>query len=71
MSSLNQTTPHASSFGLTDKQISELMGMSLSWVRKDRITKRLIPFYRLGDAIRYDPETVRGAMLRNMEGGIQ
>jgi hypothetical protein len=42
--------------------------MSVHWVRKDRRGKRLLPSYKLGDAVRYDPERVRQA-LRGMEEG--
>ncbi len=56
---------------LTDKQLAEAINMSLSFVRKDRITKRIIPFFRLGDSIRYDVQTVRKALLSRMEGGVQ
>lgn len=52
-----------------DKTIAELIGMSLHWVRKDRLTKRLLPFFRLGGAVRYDVPTVRSALLARSEGG--
>jgi predicted DNA-binding transcriptional regulator AlpA len=55
-----------------DKKIAEILGMSLPWVRKDRITKRTLPFFRLGGkAVRYDVETVRKAFLARMEGGAK
>lgn len=52
-----------------DKQIAELIGMSVHWVRKDRKTKRILPFFRIGDSVRYDVETVRKVFLSRMEGG--
>lgn len=52
-----------------DKTIAELIGMSLHWVRKDRITKRLLPFFRVGGSVRYDVPTVRKALLARSEGG--
>jgi hypothetical protein len=54
-----------------DKKIAEILGMSLPWVRKDRATKRLVPFFRVGDCIRYDVPTVRKAFLSRMEGGAK
>lgn len=54
-----------------DKTIAELIGMSVPWVRKDRRTKRLLPFFRLGDRVRYDVATVRKALLARVEGGQQ
>jgi hypothetical protein len=43
--------------------------MSVHWVRKDRRTKRLLPFYKLGEAVRYDLERVRQALRATEEGG--
>lgn len=45
------------------------IGLSVSWLRKDRRNKRLIPFARLGGAVRYDMERVREAVHRLEEGG--
>lgn len=53
-----------------DKQIAVVIGMSTAWVRKDRATKRLIPFFRVGDCVRYDVDTVRKAFMSRMEGGV-
>jgi hypothetical protein len=52
-----------------DKTIAELIGLSLAWVRKDRRTARLLPFFRLGGRVRYDVPTVRSALLARSEGG--
>ncbi|MCX7144185.1 MAG: hypothetical protein NT123_24745, partial [Proteobacteria bacterium] len=46
------------------------IGMSVFFLRKDRRTKRLIPFYRLGDRILYDLDRVRVALLNLEEGGF-
>ena len=54
---------------LDEKQIADLLGMSLAWVRKDRRTNRRIPFFKLGDSVRYDWERVRQALLAREEGG--
>ncbi len=59
----------ASQLIVDDKTLAKLIGMSLPWVRKDRRTKRLLPFFRLGDRIRYDVPTVRKALLARTEGG--
>jgi hypothetical protein len=53
-----------------DKKLAEIIGMSLPWVRKDRSTNRLLPFFRVGRAIRYDVSTVRKAFMSRMEGGV-
>jgi hypothetical protein len=56
---------------LTDQEVAELVNMSVPWVRKDRRTKRILPFYRLGRSIRYDTDTVLKAMQSRMEGGAK
>lgn len=45
------------------------IGMSVHWLRKDRRGKRLVPFFRMGGAIRYDLQRVREALARLEEGG--
>jgi len=52
-----------------EKAIAEAIGMSLPWVRKDRRTKRILPFYRIGKSIRYDLGRVREALALREEGG--
>lgn len=52
-----------------ERKIAEIVGMSLPWVRKDRRGARLLPFFRLGSAVRYDVPTVLKAMRARSEGG--
>ncbi len=52
-----------------EKAIADALGMSLPWVRKDRRTKRILPFYRIGKSIRYDLGRVREALTLCEEGG--
>ena len=54
---------------LTEKQTAAQLNISVFWLRKDRRTKRNIPFYRIGDLVRYDLETVRQSLLARTEGG--
>ncbi len=54
---------------ITEHQVAACIGMSVHWLRKDRRTKRLLPFYKLGDSVRYDLERVRQALQRTEEGG--
>lgn len=49
--------------------IAQAIGMSVPWLRKDRRTKRLVPFYRIGKSIRYDIGRVRAALITLEEGG--
>lgn len=49
--------------------VAAALGLSVHWVRKDRIGKRLVPFYRIGGAIRYNLDRVREALAAVEEGG--
>lgn len=49
--------------------LAKALGLSVFFLRKDRQTKRRIPFYRIGTAIRYNPEVVRQALAPLQEGG--
>jgi hypothetical protein len=44
--------------GLTEKQVSKIIGLSVSTLRLDRHKRRGIPYYKIGKAVRYDPEDV-------------
>ena len=46
------------------------IGMSVHFLRKDRRTKRLIPFFKIGDCVRYDLSRVRVALAAMEEGGL-
>jgi hypothetical protein len=65
MPSLDSST----AFAVADKEIAAMIGMSLAWVRKDRATKCILPFFYIGDCVRYDVATVRKSMLDRMQGG--
>jgi hypothetical protein len=65
MSELNQLPRIA----VDEKQIAAAIGMSVGFLRKDRQTKRQIPFYRIGGCIRYDLNRVREALAAVEEGG--
>ena len=43
---------------LTPKQLASRLGMSLPWIYKE-VEKRSLPFLRLGEAIRFDPEEIK------------
>lgn len=45
---------------LRDKELSQILSLSLSFLRRDRIQKTpKIPFIRVGRCVRYDLEQVR------------
>jgi hypothetical protein len=49
---------------------AEAIGMSVHFLRKDRIGKKLIPFTKIGAAIRYDLDRVHEALRAMQHGGI-
>lgn len=51
---------------LNSSQVANLLGMSKVWVYKSA-EKGLLPFYRVGDAIRFDPEEIQ-AYLQQRKG---
>lgn len=63
--------PVVAKIALTEPEMAAALGMSIQFLRKDRSTKRRIPFYRLGTSIRYDVNRVREALALIEEGGIQ
>jgi hypothetical protein len=52
-----------------DVQLAELIGLSVSFLRKDRRADRAIPFMRIRGRILYDLGRVRAALLALEEGG--
>ena len=59
----------AGHLAVDEQTIANTIGMSLAWVRKDRRTKRLLPFIRIGRSIRYSPAAVARALAAAQEGG--
>ena len=54
-----------------DTELSQRLGgaLSPSFLRKDRLGKQRIPFYRVGDRCLYDPVEVAAAIRKNRFGG--
>lgn len=65
----SQMTLTTSPLAVNEQQCAEAIGMSVAWLRKDRRSKRLIPYYRLGGRILYSPERVQAALADLEEGG--
>jgi hypothetical protein len=64
--------PHplsVSDVAVDEREAAKMIGMSVFFLRKDRRTKRLIPFYRIGDRILYNPRRVFEALASLEEGG--
>lgn len=56
-------------FAVDDNTIARALGCSVAYVRKDRRTAKVIPFFRMGGLIRYDIDVVRAKMNASSEGG--
>lgn len=52
-----------------DNAVAAAIDKSVSWVRKDRIGARILPFYRIGGSCRYNLDRVRQALAALEEGG--
>lgn len=48
---------------------AEHIGMSVFFLRKDRIGKKLIPFTKVGRTVRYDMQRVHEALEAMQHGG--
>jgi hypothetical protein len=56
---------------IDDVALAPQIGLSTSFLRKDRRTARVIPFVRAGGRILYSLEQVRAALLARQVGGSQ
>ena len=54
---------------LTDRDVARITGMSLAWVRRQRLVNGGPPYRRLGGCIRYDPAELRGWLASRPAGG--
>jgi hypothetical protein len=61
--------PANDSIAVDEVETAKAIDMSVHFLRKDRRTKRLIPFYRIGDSIRYNLDRVRESLAGLEEGG--
>jgi len=54
---------------LDDAGAAALLGVSIAFLRKDRITKRCVPFTRVGGRVLYNPDSRRAMLAANEVGG--
>jgi len=54
---------------LTDAELAPIIRTSKSWLQKDRITAKRIPFIKLGDRCLYDLDKVLQAIEAHSVGG--
>ena len=66
---MTQSATPAIPLALNEKDVAARLKVSLSWLQRDRRTKKVIPFYRIGGNIRYSPERVAEALAKLEEGG--
>jgi hypothetical protein len=64
-----KTNIEVARIAIGENDCAQAIGMSVPWLRKDRRTKRLIPYYRIGNRILYDLSRVKEALLHLEEGG--
>lgn len=65
------TKPYALSSStklLDEKEAAELIHMSIHFLRRDRITRRLVPFVRIGRSVRYLEEDLDRFIRENSFG---
>jgi excisionase family DNA binding protein len=53
----------------TTEQAAEFLGVSVEFLRRDRVTKRRIPFCKIGRRCVYDPRVVIAYRERCTVGG--
>jgi predicted DNA-binding transcriptional regulator AlpA len=54
---------------LTDVEVAQVTGMSLAWVRRQRLLDDGPPYRRLGGCVRYDPAELRAWLACRPGGG--
>ena len=64
-------TLEISPIAVDETEAAKAIGLSIHFLRRDRRTKRLIPFYRIGDRVLYNLDRVREALAACEEGGVQ
>jgi hypothetical protein len=63
-----QGTPQA--IGVDEKTAAAALGISVSWLQKDRMGRRIVPFYKMGATVRYNLDRVREALSAVERGGV-
>jgi len=63
----NETTGTA--LGCNEYKAAELLGLSVHTLRKDRVTARRFPYFKVGSRVLYSVERLRDALLDMERGG--
>ena len=65
-------SPYPAPLAVDERECAAAIGMSVAWLRKDRRTKRVIPFFKMAGnngAVRYNLDRCREALAAIEEGG--
>lgn len=54
---------------LNDYEAARLLGVSRTFLQKDRIGGRRVPYIQIGRAVRYDPADLEAFKAANRRGG--
>ena len=54
---------------VTETELAKALDISVSWLQKDRVGKKKIPFVKMGENVRYDLEEARLALKAMAAGG--
>lgn len=61
--------PNPPRIAVDEFEVAAELGLSVFYLRKDRRTKKVIPFFRIGGSVRYNLESIRESLLAAQEGG--
>lgn len=64
-----QPLPAGARIALNENEMASAIGVSVYWLQKDRQSRRIVPFYRIGGNIRYNPARVAEVLANLEEGG--
>jgi hypothetical protein len=54
-----------------ERACAAALGMSVAWLRKDRLGSRLLPHFKLGSSVRYNLDRCREALNAAEVGGLK
>ena len=54
---------------ITEAECSKRFSLSTGFLRRDRLTKQLLPFIKIGTAVRYNVAAVTNALHSFQQGG--
>jgi hypothetical protein len=64
-----QTDTNAARLGCDEHEAAALLGLSVHTLRKDRITARRFPFYKIGASVRYNRDRLAQTLAELERGG--